>query len=1182
MTHRLRAVSRGAAGAVVAVGAAVLVGWVFDVRALKSVAIGLATMKANTALAFALAGCSLWLQTPRPRPRRRRIGRSCAAAVLLLGAMTLVEYLVGVDSWFDQALFADPAPSLNPGRMAPSTALLFVLAGAALLLLDAPRRRWISSALALTGLGTALFALVGYAYGVEALYHLAPFSSMALHTASCFVLLAVGTVTSRPRRGIMPLLTGDAAGGLLARRVLPATLGVPFALGWLRLAGERSGLVESATGTAMVALGNALVLTTIALLIAASLQRTDLERRVVADRLESVRGEVGFLHDVLDQSAQPFWVADAEGRLVRSNRALERLVGFDVEELHALSVFDLVADSNEGAERQRMTRLLRSGVATRYQQLYVRKDGTRVTVEIAVELHRAASGAPHLVAFVTDMTERDRAQRALDESEERFRLLIEGVQDFAIFMLDPGGHVVSWNRAAERIKGYEAHEVLGQHVGCFYTAADRAQGLPERELKIAADVGRCEREGRRLRKDGSSFWANVVLTALRDPQGRLRGYAKVTRDISQHRAAEERFRVAVEAAPNAMVMIDAAGSILLVNAQTEKLFGYGRDELLGQSVELLVPERFRGRHPGHRQAFFAAPAVRAMGAGRELYGRRKDGGEFPVEIGLNPIETEHGRVVLSAIVDITERKRAEERFRIAVESAPNAMVMIDADGRIVLVNAQTEKLFGYGRDELLGQSVDLLVPERFRGRHPGHREKFFAAPAVRSMGAGRELYGRRKDGGEFPVEIGLNPIETEQGPVVLSAIVDITERKRAEERFRIAVESAPNAMVMIDADGRIVLVNAQTEKLFGYGRDELLGQAIELLVPERFHAHHPGHRRAFFAAPAVREMGAGRDLYGLRKDGSEFPVEIGLNPIATEQGLVVLSAIVDITERKRKEEVLHELHLELEQRVAQRTAALEAANAELESFSYSVSHDLRAPLRAIDGFSRILLSDHAEALPGEAQDYLRDVRSATQRMGELVDDLLAFSRLGRQALRGQLLEPEALVRQCWEELRPQCAGRSVELEVGELPACIADGSLLKQVWTNLLSNAVKYSAKRGDARIEVGSAAGATPEECVYFVRDNGVGFDMRYAHKLFGVFQRLHRAEEYEGTGVGLAVVQRVVQRHGGRAWAESAPDRGATFYFSLPRGGVHHEPSRDPAGRGQSERPEAGAARVEEQQRR
>ena len=382
-----------------------------------------------------------------------------------------------------------------------------------------------------------------------------------------------------------------------------------------------------------------------------------------------------------------------------------------------------------------------------------------------------------------------RGSRAeLHESEERARLIIESVRDYVIFMLDAEGRVATWNDAAERLKGYRTDQIVGRHVAAFYLEDDVRSGLPESELEASAREGRFETEDWRVRKDGSRFWASVVISAVRDPEGELVGFTNVTRGVTERHRATEQFRLALEAAPTGMLMVDRSGTIVLVNSQIEKLFGYRREELIGQPLEILVPVRFRVGHPAYREGFFGEARARLMGSGRELFGRRKDGSEVPVEIGLNPLHTPDGDFVLSSVVDITERRRAVEQFRLAIEAAPTGMLMVDRTGTIVLVNVQIEALFGYEREELIGQRVEMLVPERFRERHPAARTGFAQSPVARPMGAGRDLFGLRKDGTEVPIEIGLTPLRTPDGEFVLSSVVDITERKRRTSELTSALK----------------------------------------------------------------------------------------------------------------------------------------------------------------------------------------------------------------------------------------------------------------------------------------------------------------------------------------------------------------------------------------------------------
>ncbi|MDQ3195614.1 MAG: CHASE domain-containing protein [Pseudomonadota bacterium] len=375
---------------------------------------------------------------------------------------------------------------------------------------------------------------------------------------------------------------------------------------------------------------------------------------------------------------------------------------------------------------------------------------------------------------------------------------------------------------------------------------------------------------------------------------------------------------------------------------------------------------------------------------------------------------------------------------------------------------------------------------------------------------------------------------------------DMTAALRiSEERSRQILDTAHEAYVAIDTESRVVDWNKQAEATLGWTRAEAMGKDLTgLVIPEMHRVPHRAGLQHFLATGEGPVLGRRFELDALHKDGHEFPIEITISPLRVGDSFRFNAFLHDISERRRAQLEIKALNDDL----AARAAQLEATNKELESFSYSVSHDLRSPLRAVDGFSRMLQEDYQGKLDAEGNRILKVIREASQKMGQLIDDLLAFSRMGRQAISAEQIEMTALARETWAELQGQ--GAHVQFVLRALPAAWGDRSLLKQVWVNLISNAIKFSAATDAAVIEAGGNGAGGDDEVVYYVKDNGAGFDMRYHDKLFGVFQRLHSASDFPGTGVGLAIVQRIVARHGGRVWAEGKVGSGATFYFALPPG--------------------------------
>lgn len=494
---------------------------------------------------------------------------------------------------------------------------------------------------------------------------------------------------------------------------------------------------------------------------------------------------------------------------------------------------------------------------------------------------------------------------------------------------------------------------------------------------------------------------------------------------------------------------------------------------------------------------------------------------------------------------MAERRRnweaGEAHFRQIAEAIEDcAIFLLDAEGRVKTWNRGARLITGYEASEVLGKHVSIFLPK-------GEPESGLEVASEEGRFAG-ESWRVRKDGARFWADVVITALRNTAGELVGFAKVmrDATARRDEGERFRMAVEAAPNAMVMVDERGRIVLVNGQTETLFGYKREELLGRSVELLVPKRFRAKHPGYREGFRKDPQTRPMGRGRDLFGIRRDGAEIPVEIGLNPFRTAEGAFVLASIVDISERKRAEEQIRRAKEELERRVEERTAELRRSIEELERFTYTVAHDLRAPLRAVHRYAELVTL--RRGLPPETEAaYLGRIVAGAKKMDRLIEDLLAYSRIGRVEARREPIEVGPLLEEVLATVAEEVEEKKAEVirPKGDLPVPFGDRLLLSQVLTNLITNAIKFVPAGRRPRVEIGVET--FDRRVRIWVRDNGIGIEPEYRERIFRIFERLHSRDEYQGTGIGLAIASRAADRMGGRVDLESKPGEGSRFWVEL-----------------------------------
>jgi PAS domain S-box-containing protein len=856
-----------------------------------------------------------------------------------------------------------------------------------------------------------------------------------------------------------------------------------------------------------------------------------------------------------------------DGRIADANRAAEEKLGYSKDDYSRIDPMQLVAAEH----REKAAMLLVGSLKGEYTaeadiNIYAKDGSIRTILFTTGQLVLYEKGQPvGVLVSGVDVTERKRVEEALREAEEKLRVMFESTSE-GIVITDLQGKIAGVNEAILRMSGFTREEIIGQD-GFGLIPRENGKNIIEQGAKALESGNGTEKMSQEIiPTSGRPYDADLSIGVLRDNSGEPTGFVAIVRDVTGQkrmeqamRESEERYRVLVDHMEEGYIVF-RGGRIRFANRRFAEVMGIPVEKLIGENFwRFLAPE-------SQQQARQTYETLKVGGKAphiQEYVYLTEDRRRIPVEVSMSEITYEGKPSYAVVLRDVTERKRAEEalrkseeQYRLLADNVTDVIWTMDINLQFTYISPSVTRQRGYSVEEAMALGMEgSLTPASLKVAAKAILEGLSAETKgqkdlSRTWTVELEMYC--KDGSTIWTEMQATFLRDPDGQAVgiLGVARDIAERKRAEgelrrseQQFRALIENAQDAIVIVNPDATVRYESSSMERLTGRKTKGRIGKnALDFCHPDDI-TYVMGD---FIQLLENQVPMVHTDIRYKHRNGRWRTFEVVATNLIDNPavGGIVLN-LRDITESKRAEEEIRRLNEDLEQRVVERTVQLQAVNDELEAFAYSVSHDLRAPLRSIDGFSQVLLEDYTEKLDDEGKDHLQRVRSASQRMAQLIDDLLNLSRLTRGTMRYEEVDLTALAQTIAGELERSQPERDVDFTIAPDLVVEGDAHLLQVALENLLSNAWKFTKKSGRARIELGCAE--TNGKSTYFVRDNGAGFDMTYAGKLFSAFQRLHSQKEFEGSGIGLATVQRIINRHGGKIWAEGAVGQGATFYFTL-----------------------------------